>query len=100
MGTSRGKGIRVLSQALMERKMTGLIGADRHKRTPERTGHPNGYRMRTWHTRVGTIELAIPKVRPGHLFSVVAPAAPARGPRAPGGGARSVCAWPLDAEGR
>ena len=59
------EGIRVLSQALMETEVAGLIGADRHERTPERTGHSNGYRMRTWDTRVGTIELAIPKVRPG-----------------------------------
>jgi transposase-like protein len=62
------EGIRVLSQALMETEVAGLIGADRHERTPDRTGHRNGYRMRTWDTRVGTIELAIPKVRPGTYF--------------------------------
>ena len=62
------EGIRVLSQALMETEVAGLIGADRHERTPERTGHRNGYRMRTWDRRVGTIELAIPKVRPGTYF--------------------------------
>jgi putative transposase len=62
------EGIRVLSQALMETEVAGLIGADRHERTPERTAHRNGYRMRTWDTRVGTIELAIPKVRPGTYF--------------------------------
>jgi putative transposase len=62
------EGIRVLSQALMETEVAGLIGADRHERTPERTGRRNGYRMRTWDTRVGTIELAIPKVRPGTYF--------------------------------
>jgi uncharacterized protein YdeI (YjbR/CyaY-like superfamily) len=43
-------------------EIAGLVGADRHGRTPERAGHRNGYRMRTWGTRVGTIELAIPKV--------------------------------------
>ena len=32
------EGIRVLSQALMETEVAGLIGADRHERTPERTG--------------------------------------------------------------
>src|SRR6476646_4336151 len=62
------EGIRVRSQALMETEVAGLIGADRHERTPERTAHRNGYRMRTWDTRVGTIELAIPKVRPGTYF--------------------------------
>jgi hypothetical protein len=44
----------VLSQALMESEVAGLIGADRHERTRERTGHRNGNRMRTWDTRVGT----------------------------------------------
>ena len=61
------EGIRVLSQALMETEVAGLIGADRHERTPERTGHRNGYRMRTWDTRVGTIERAIPKCGPGRI---------------------------------
>jgi putative transposase len=68
------EGIRVLSQALMETEVAGLLGADRHERTPERTGHRNGYRMRTWDTRVGTIELAIPKVRPGTYFPYCSPA--------------------------
>jgi putative transposase len=62
------EGIRVLSQALMETEVAGLIGADRHERTAERAAYRNGYRTRTWDTRVGTIELAIPKVRPGTYF--------------------------------
>lgn len=62
------EGIRVLSQALMESEVAGLIGAERHERTGDRTGYRNGTRTRTWDTRVGTIELAIPKVRPGTYF--------------------------------
>jgi transposase-like protein len=62
------EGIRVLSQALMETEVAGLIGAERHERTGERTAYRNGSRMRTWDTRMGTIELAIPKVRPGTYF--------------------------------
>src|SRR4026209_2266579 len=62
------EGIRVLSQALMETEVADLIGADRHERTPERTGHRNGYRMRAGGKRGGTIGLAIPKVRPGTYF--------------------------------
>jgi len=58
------EGIRVLSQALMETEVAGLIGAERH----ERTAYRNGSRMRTWDTRMGTIELAIPKVTPGTYF--------------------------------
>jgi putative transposase len=62
------EGIRVLSQALMESEVAGLIGAERHERTGDRTAYRNGSRTRTWDTRVGTIELAIPKVRPGTYF--------------------------------
>jgi transposase-like protein len=62
------EGIRVLSQALMETEVAGLIGAERHERTSERTAYRNGSRTRTWDTRVGTIELAIPKVKPGTYF--------------------------------
>ena len=62
------EGIRVLAQALMETEVAGLIGAERYERTGERGGYRNGYRMRTWDTRVGTIELAIPKIRPGSYF--------------------------------
>ena len=36
------EGIRVLPQALIETGVAGLIGADRHERTPERAGHHNG----------------------------------------------------------
>jgi hypothetical protein len=57
-----------LPQAFMDTAVAGLLGADRHERTVDRTGHRNGSRMRTWDTRVGTIELAVPKVRPGTYF--------------------------------
>jgi hypothetical protein len=62
------EGIRVLSQALMESEVAGLIGAERHERTDDRKAYRNGSRTRTWDTRVGTIELAIPKVTPGTYF--------------------------------
>lgn len=62
------EGIRVLSQALMESEVAGLIGAERHERSSDRTAYRNGSRTRTWDTRMGTIELAIPKVRPGTYF--------------------------------
>jgi transposase-like protein len=62
------EGIRVLSQALMETEVAGLIGAERHERTADRTAFRNGHRLRTWDTRMGTIELAIPEVRPGTYF--------------------------------
>ena len=45
--------------------LEALVGAERHERTDERIGYRNGTRTRTWDTRLGTIDLAIPKVRPG-----------------------------------
>lgn len=62
------EGIRVLSQALMETEVAGLIGAGRHERSGARTTYRNGHRTRTWDTRMGTIELAIPKLRTGTYF--------------------------------
>ena len=62
------EGIRVLAQALMETEVTALVGAERHERSEDRTAYRNGSRARTWDTRLGTIELAIPKVRPGTYF--------------------------------
>jgi len=45
-----------------------------HERTGERATYRNGYRMRTWDTRMGTIELAIPKLRTGtYLPSLLQP---------------------------
>jgi transposase-like protein len=52
----------------MEAEVTAQLGAEAYERTGERTGYRNGCRTRTWDTRVGTIELEIPKVRPGSYF--------------------------------
>ena len=52
----------------MESEVSGLIGAERYERSSERSSYRNGYRVRSWDTRVGTIELAIPKVRTGSYF--------------------------------
>jgi transposase-like protein len=62
------EGVRVLAQALMEMELEQHVGAERHERTPERTGYRNGTRERTWDTRVGTIELQVPRVRDGTFF--------------------------------
>jgi putative transposase len=43
-------------------------GAGRHQRVPERTGYRNGYRQRSWDTRVGTVELSVPRVRDSSYF--------------------------------
>ncbi len=59
------EGVRVLTQALLEAEVTAHVGAGRHERTPERMGQRNGYRERQWDTRVGTIDLKVPRVRDG-----------------------------------
>ncbi len=62
------EGVRVLAHALMEMVLEQHVGGERHERTPERTGYRNGTRERTWDTRVGTIELQVPRVRDGSFF--------------------------------
>ena len=55
-------------QLLMETDVEGLIGAGRHERTGDRTTYRNGYRDRTPDTRLGALELRIPKLRQGSYF--------------------------------
>jgi putative transposase len=62
------EGVRALSEALMELEVTQHVGAERHERTAQRTGQRNGYREREWDTRVGTVELRVPRVRDGSYF--------------------------------
>lgn len=59
------EGVRVLAQALMELEVSQQLGAERHERTASRTGQRNGYRERQWDTRVGSIDLRVPRVREG-----------------------------------
>jgi len=62
------EGVRVLSQALMEMEVEEHVGARRHERSTERVGQRNGYRERSWDTRVGTVELKVPRVRDSSYF--------------------------------
>jgi putative transposase len=62
------EGVRVLAQALMELELTQHVGAERYERALTRTGQRNGYREREWDTRVGTIELQVPRVRDSSFF--------------------------------
>ena len=62
------EGVRVFGEALMEVEVARHLGAERHARTPERTGQRNGYRDRPWDTPVGTVELRVPRVRDGSYF--------------------------------
>ena len=58
---------RVLEQ-LMDFEVTNRIQAGRHERTDTRQTHRNGYRERPLHTRLGTLELKVPKLRQGNYF--------------------------------
>ncbi len=62
------EGVRVLTQAVMEVEVAQHLGAERYQRSPERQGERNGYRERTWDTRVGSLELRVPRVRDGSFF--------------------------------
>jgi len=55
-------------QILMEADVEGVIGAGRYERTAERANHRNGYRDRTLDTRLGQLQLRIPKLRQGSYF--------------------------------
>jgi putative transposase len=56
------------SDRLMAAEVDQLTGAAAGVRSPERINHRNGYRDRGWETRVGRIDLAIPKLRKGSYF--------------------------------
>ena len=56
------------SERLMAAEVDQLTGAAAGVRSPDRVNHRNGYRERGWETRVGRIELAIPKLRKGSYF--------------------------------
>ena len=60
--------LRVLVEEIMEAEVSSRIGAGYGERSPERVTQRNGYRSRAWDTRVGTMELQIPKLREGSYF--------------------------------
>jgi len=60
--------VRDFAEALMGAEAEALCGAGYGERSPERVNRRNGYRERDWDTRVGSIELAMPKLREGSYF--------------------------------
>jgi len=53
---------------LMSAEVEAVCGAGYGERSGERVNSRNGYRARPWDTRVGTIDLQIPKLRQGSYF--------------------------------
>lgn len=60
--------VKDFAEALMGAEADALCGAGYGERSPERVNRRNGYRERDWDTRVGSIELAVPKLRVGSYF--------------------------------
>lgn len=56
------------AERLMALEVERLTGAPAGVRSPDRINHRNGDRERAWDTRVGRIDLAIPKLRKGSYF--------------------------------
>ena len=54
--------------ALLSAQADAVCGADYGERTPERVNSRNGYRHRDLDTRVGTLDVAVPKLRTGSLY--------------------------------
>lgn len=55
-------------QLIMEADVEGIKGAGRHERAEQRTTWRNGYRDRSLDTRLGTLNLRVPKLRQGSYF--------------------------------
>ena len=55
-------------QLIMEADVEGVIGAGRHERAEGRMTYRNGYRDRSLDTRLGTLNLRVPKLRQGSYF--------------------------------
>jgi putative transposase len=60
--------VKDFAEALMSAEADAVCGAGYGERSPERVNRRNGYRERDWDTRVGSIELALPKLREGSYF--------------------------------
>lgn len=60
--------VAMVAAQLMEAEISAEIGAARGEVSAERSTHRNGYRSRLWETRVGEIELAVPRKRDGASY--------------------------------
>jgi len=58
--------------ALLSAQADAVCGAGYGERTPERVNSRNGYRHRDLDTRVGTLDVAVPKLRTGPVSRVAA----------------------------
>jgi transposase-like protein len=60
--------VRSFAEGLMSADADAACGAGYGETSPDRVNRRNGYRTRRWDTRVGSIDLRIPKLRAGSYF--------------------------------
>jgi putative transposase len=60
--------VKDFAEALMSADADAVCGAGYGERSLARVNRRNGYRERDWDTRVGSIELAVPRLREGSYF--------------------------------
>lgn len=60
--------IRIVINAAMQAERSEYLQAGPYQHTSERTGHANGYKPKTMHTRIGDITFAVPQVREGGFY--------------------------------
>jgi putative transposase len=85
-------------QLLMEADVEGLIGAGRYERNGKRMTWRNGNRDRVLDTRLGSLQLRIPKLRQGSYFPASLAATTYGGEGGDSGDPGSLCARHLDAQ--
>jgi putative transposase len=59
--------LRVVIQGILEEEISAYLGAQPYERTGERRGYRNGYKPRMLRTRVGGLEIMVPKDRDGNF---------------------------------
>ncbi len=57
--------VEALCSRIMNTEVTLLLNAEKSERTKGRKPYRSGYRERDWNTRLGTIQLSVPKLRKG-----------------------------------
>jgi putative transposase len=60
--------VQTMAEVLMSAEVRAHCNAGYGERSPEQLNARNGYRTRRWDTRLGTIDLAIPKLRRGSYY--------------------------------
>jgi len=60
--------VKAVTEVFMSAEASAVCGAPYRQPSDDRVNRRNGYRERRWDTRVGTIDLAIPKLRQGTYF--------------------------------